>query len=127
MSSSIRISGAVLVALLLPACGVGGGGTLTPTVAQAIPTNVEALSGNERVTITWSSLSVGATFTVFRSLTHNGPYFPISVPDRFVTPTTYVDSGLPNGMDFYYVVKAGNPSARAPTPPRPRARRASGP
>jgi hypothetical protein len=40
-----------VIALALPACGTGtGGGTLTPTVAPGIPTNVTARAGNRSAT-----------------------------------------------------------------------------
>jgi alpha-tubulin suppressor-like RCC1 family protein len=103
-----RAFGILLIGLLLPACGVGGGGTLTPTVAPAIPTAVAALPGNKRVTLTWSSPSSGSTFIVKRSLTSGGPYFPVSTPTGFTTPTTYIDLGLTNQTDYFYVVCASN-------------------
>jgi alpha-tubulin suppressor-like RCC1 family protein len=69
---------------------------------------VTASAGQQRVTIRWSSPSVASTFTVKRSLTSGGPYFPISVPGQFTTPTSYVDSGLTNGISYFYVVSASN-------------------
>ncbi len=104
----VRALGLLLAALLVPACGVGGGGTLSPTVAPGVPTALRALAGNKRVTILWSSPASGATFTVKRSLTSGGPYFPVSVATGFSTPTTYVDLGLANQTEYFYVVAASN-------------------
>ncbi|HVR83498.1 MAG TPA: RCC1 repeat-containing protein, partial [Planctomycetota bacterium] len=42
------------------------------------------------------------------SLTSGGPYFPVSVPGQFPSPTTYVDAGLTNGTPYFYVVSASN-------------------
>lgn len=103
-----RLAGIFLIALLVPACGVGGGGTLTPTVQPAIPSGVTAAAGNKSVTVSWSGASSGATYVVKRSLTSGGPYFPVSVPGQFPTPTSYVDSGVANGTTYHYVVSATN-------------------
>jgi hypothetical protein len=86
-----------------------GGGTLTPTVAPGSPSQVKAVSGNGRVTLTWVSAGVSETIVVSRSQTPGGPYFPISVPAGFVAPDTYVDTGLDNDTKYYYVVTASNP------------------
>lgn len=104
-----RMAALAVVALLLPACGTGSsGGTLTPTVAPGIPSNVAARSGNRSATIDWAAPIVGAQYTVLRSLLPDGPFFPISVPAGFRTPSTYVDAGLVNGTTYYYEVVATN-------------------
>lgn len=106
----VRLWSALALAVLVPACGTvgSGNGTLTPTISPAIPANVRALAGNRSVKITWESSVSGATFVVSRSLTSGGPYFPVSVPGGFLSPTTYEDSGLSNGTDYFYVVAAAN-------------------
>ncbi|HLY08606.1 MAG TPA: RCC1 repeat-containing protein, partial [Planctomycetota bacterium] len=103
-----RVIGILVVGLLLPACSRSGSGTLTPTVSPQIPTSLSAKSGNGRVTLSWASQAAGATFTVRRSLTSGGPYFPISVPSGFTSATTYGDTGLTNDIPYYYVVCASN-------------------
>lgn len=110
-----RLIALVALAALLPACGAGGGsGTLTPTVAPGIPEDVEVRSGNRSATITWSASAAGAVYTVHRSLNPKGPFFPVSVPGGFRTPTTYVDSGLINGTSYYYQVRASNAFGESP-------------
>src|SRR5262245_31787775 len=114
-----RLSALGVIALLLPACGAqGGGGTLTPTVAPGIPSNVVARAGNRSATIEWSATVVGAQYSVRRSLLPDGIFSEISVPAQFRSSTTYVDLGLVNGTTYYYEVVATNifgassPSAR---------------
>lgn len=96
------------LALLLPACGVGGGGTLTPTVAPGVPTGLIVRAGNKSVTLDWKASAQGAQYVVQRSLLSQGPFFPISVPSQFPKPTRYVDSGLTNATTYYYQVVAVN-------------------
>jgi alpha-tubulin suppressor-like RCC1 family protein len=104
-----RVGGLGLVALLLPACGIGGGGgTLTPTIAPGSPTDVSPKAGNRSVTISWTLSAAGASYTVLRSLVSGGPFFPVSVPGQFRSPTVYVDPGLTNGTTYYYQVLAVN-------------------
>src|SRR5687767_10405906 len=102
-----RMGAILLTALLIPACGVGGGGgTLTPTTAPAVPSSVAAATGNRQVTVTWQSSSTGSTFTVKRSLTSGGPYF--ALPGSGSTATSFIDTGLTNGTSHFYVVCASN-------------------
>lgn len=103
-----RLLGICLIGLLLPACTGGGAGTLTPTVAPGIPSNVQAFPGNHSVKITWSTPDAGAQFIVERSIDAGGPFFPVSVPSQFTDPTTYVDSGLATGTSYFYVVQTTN-------------------
>lgn len=104
-----KVPALLLLALAVPACGTGSGsGTLNPAVSPAVPERVKALAGNRSVTITWDSAATGATFVVKRSLTSGGPYFPVSAPSGFADATTYVDSGLSNATEYFYVVAATN-------------------
>jgi alpha-tubulin suppressor-like RCC1 family protein len=109
-----RIYGLALLGFLLPACSVGGGGTLTPTVAPGIPQQVTATGGNRRVTLTWISSGAATRFTVLRSNGSGGPYFPVSQPGQFPTPTSYVDLDVDNGTPYFYVVIAANAFGASP-------------
>jgi alpha-tubulin suppressor-like RCC1 family protein len=102
------VLGLLAVGFLIPACGIGGGGTLTPTVAPQVPGDLSTFSGNGQVTLQWSSQAAGATFTVKRSFTRGGPYFPVSTPAGFTSSTSYVDAGLTNGSTYFYVVSSTN-------------------
>src|SRR5258708_38800081 len=100
----VRLGALLALGLILPACGLSGGGTLTPTVAPGIPSDVKSRAGNRSVTIDWTPSAAGAQYVVLRSLVPNGPFFPISIPAQFRTPTSYVDTGLLNGTTYYYQV-----------------------
>lgn len=106
MKAILRLLGLTFVGALLPACGSGGGGTLNPTVAPGIPAGVTAVPGNRSVTVSWIASAGGSSYSVLRSLTSLGPFLKVSNPDGFVSPTSYVDSGLSNGTTYYYVVEA---------------------
>jgi endonuclease I len=76
------------------------------------PMNVSAKAGYKAITLGWSTGggSAVAHYTVYRATQQSGPYVAIANP----TATSYVDSGLDNGVDYYYAVtatgKAGNRS-----------------
>ncbi|HLY08330.1 MAG TPA: RCC1 repeat-containing protein [Planctomycetota bacterium] len=103
-----RILALGLLALLLPACGLQGRGTLTPTVAPGIPSGIVTRTGNQSVTIQWTPSAQGSSYTVSRSLNSGGPFFPVSVAAQFRGTDRYVDTGLTNGTTYYYQVVAAN-------------------
>src|SRR4029077_18652232 len=75
---------------------------------------VSVNAGNTSVTIRWDASASGASYSVLRALDPKGPYFLVSTPGGFRSPTTYVDSGLSNGTSYYYSVAAGNPFGSSP-------------
>src|SRR5262245_25968616 len=69
------------------------------------PTGLTAHGDDSKVVLTWSA-ALGATrYNVKRSLTPGGPYSSI---DAAVHGTTFTDTGLTNGIPYYYVVSASN-------------------
>jgi autotransporter-associated beta strand protein len=77
----------------------------------AAPTNLTATTGNSQATLTWSN-SIGANgYVVQRSSTTGGPYATIV---SGVTTNSYTDTGLTNGLIYYYVVAATNSSGIGP-------------
>jgi hypothetical protein len=69
------------------------------------PTNLTASSGNNRVTLSWTSGAVGITgYAVKRSTTSGGPYTSIAT----LFGTAYADNSVLNGTTYYYVVSAMN-------------------
>jgi alpha-tubulin suppressor-like RCC1 family protein len=67
-----------------------------------------ARPGNRSITVSWTPSATGAGYTVLRSLTADGPFFAVTTPAQFSTPTTYVDPGLSNGTTYFYTVQALN-------------------
>lgn len=68
------------------------------------PTGLAAEARDTQVRLTWNA-SIGATgYKVKRSLVSGGPYTTIASP----TVTHYINSGLTNGVTYYYVVSATN-------------------
>lgn len=72
--------------------------------APAIPQNVVAENGFESIQLTWSPVADTdlAYYTVYRSTTSGGPYTAVDSPED----PEYLDSGLTNGVTYYYVVTA---------------------
>jgi len=91
--------------IVLAGCGsYGSGGNSGGTTVPAAPTGLMASAGNAQVSLSWSA-STGATlYYVKRSTVTGGPYTQISSP----TATTYTDSGLTNGIRYFYVFSAYN-------------------
>jgi alpha-tubulin suppressor-like RCC1 family protein len=105
IARTVRI---LLLGILVPACSPGAGGTLTPTTAPGIPSDLQARPGNRSATLSWTASAAGSRYTVLRSLTSSGPFFPVSVPGQFQKATTYVDPDLINGTPYFYQVAAEN-------------------
>jgi Domain of unknown function (DUF1929) len=74
------------------------------------PASLTATAGDKQVSLSWPS-SIGATsYHLKRSNFTNGPYVEVACP----ASTNYVDTGLTDGIAYYYVVSAafnGNPNA----------------
>jgi hypothetical protein len=51
-----RLSGLLLLAALLPACGSPGNGTLNPMDAPVIPFGVQGAGAPHRVVLSWTRL-----------------------------------------------------------------------
>ena len=94
----------------------GTSGSLTHTAATTLLVNIDppasltAVPGDTKVSLSWPS-SVGATsYHVKRSNVTGGPYVEVACPVN----TSYVNTGLTDGIPYYYVVSSafsGNPNA----------------
>jgi titin len=88
------------------------GTVITPTNIVAAPTNLVASSSGSGVNLTWSDNSTNEDqFTLSRS---TDPTFPAAGTTTFALPsntTSYADSGLTNGVTYYYRVVASNASS----------------
>ncbi|KRF06865.1 protein PlyC [Paenibacillus sp. Soil766] len=67
------------------------------------PTGVTAVSGDNRVDLSWNSVSGAISYKVKRSLVNGGPYETIS---SNISNITYTDTSAMNGTVYYYVVTA---------------------
>ncbi|GIP21044.1 hypothetical protein [Paenibacillus sp. J22TS3] len=76
-------------------------GTTNPQPTPA-PSNLTATAGDTKASLNWTG-STGATYTIKRSLTANGPYTSIA---SNVTDQSYTDTNVINGTTYYYVVTA---------------------
>jgi len=107
---------ALLLTLLLASCGgadpapeftaptPAAGGTALPV--PPVPGGLQATAGNAQVILAWS-VSAGATaYNVSRSVMSGGPWIPVAQP----TTNAFTDTGLTNGVPYFYVVAALNPT-----------------
>lgn len=81
-----------------------GGGTPGEPQVPGRPSGLQAVPGNASVALSWNAVSGASQYTVKRSLVSGGPYTVIGTANGAV----YSDSGLTNGVDYYYVVTASN-------------------
>lgn len=77
----------------------------TPQGIPSIPTSLAVENGYKSVKLTWEKSNAATTYHIKRSTTSGGPYTQIA--DR-VTNTTYTDTNLINGTNYYYVISGVN-------------------
>lgn len=85
------------------------------------PITLTATAGDKQVSLSWSSVTGATGYNIYRSTTSDGSYSKIATG---VTSTNYTDTGLTNGVTYYYYVKAvdssgveGQPSNEASATP----------
>ncbi len=79
--------------------------SVIPLGPPAAPQNVLALAGtNHAVTLSWSTDPNSAGFVVQRAPVSGGPYVPVAVSGSGACTNT----GLNNGVIYYYVIQATN-------------------
>ena len=76
-----------------------------PTGPPPAPTGLTATAGDEQVSLSWTASSGATSYILQRGRANGGPYSTIA--SRVVT-TSYKDTGLTNGITYYYVVAAVN-------------------
>ena len=79
------------------------GATAVPTVPNA--PSVSATAGNGQAALGWSVPDTTMSFNLKRGTNSGGPYLTIV---SNLTTTTYLDTGLTNCTNYYYVVSAVN-------------------
>ncbi len=87
-------------------------GTLTNPTAPAAPTGLSATAGNTQVALAWNASTGAASYNLYRSTTPGGEG---STPYRTgLTTTAFTDTGLTNGITYYYQVTAVNAGGQSP-------------
>jgi fibronectin type 3 domain-containing protein len=71
----------------------------------AAPTSLTAAPGNNQVTLAWNTASGATSYNVERSTVSGGPYTMVS---WYNTAANFTDTGLTNGVPYYYVVVSAN-------------------
>ncbi|TAL01130.1 MAG: hypothetical protein EPO07_08785, partial [Verrucomicrobia bacterium] len=77
----------------------------TLAAPPAAPTNLTAILGANQVSLSWTAPAAATSYNVKRGTTSGGPY---TVVVSGVTSTNYTNTGLTNGVTYYYVVSASN-------------------
>jgi autotransporter-associated beta strand protein len=85
---------------------VSGYDSVTTKPATPTPAGLTALPGNTQVTLLWAASSGATNYTVQRSETSGGGYIAITN----VTGTSFLDTGLVNGVTYYYILAAAGPA-----------------
>ncbi len=68
------------------------------------PTGLKALPSNGQISLSWNASPNATSYYLKRATVRGGPYTTI----RTNTTTSYVNTGLINGTNYYYVVSALN-------------------
>ena len=79
--------------------------SVTPSSSVPLPgaPTVKAVAKNASVSLAWDPVQAADTYTVKRSSTENGQYEAIA---SGLTEPSFLDIGLENNTDYYYVVQA---------------------
>jgi autotransporter-associated beta strand protein len=93
------------------------------TAPLGIPTGLVAVPGNEQVALSWNAVA-GATNYVVLLGTNSGNE---NITVASTANTTYTDTGLRNGTNYYYVVYATGPAGSSVNSAEARATPFSGP
>ena len=77
---------------------------LSPVIPPA-PTNLVAQVGNAQVRLVWNASAQAQSYLVRRALKSGGPYTTVATNIGLLS---YTDTGLTNGIPYFYVVRAVN-------------------
>ncbi|MBE1443770.1 pectate lyase [Paenibacillus sp. OAS669] len=75
----------------------------TPSAPLAAPTLVSAVPGNNKVELSWTSVTDATYYMVQRSTVNGGPYTTVA---QEVRDASFTDTGVTNGTTYYYTVVA---------------------
>jgi len=73
------------------------------------PNGLAAAAGNEQISLTWNGVAGATGYAVQRTATSGSNYTVVAT----VSGTSYTDTGLNNGTNYYYVVSALSPGGES--------------
>lgn len=76
----------------------------------AIPAGVTSTAGQNQVSLSWPAASGASSYDVKRSTAYDGVYVVVGSD---ITATNLLDTGLANGVTYYYTVTAKNSVGRS--------------
>lgn len=87
-----------------------------PSALPPAPTGVAARPGLGSVVLSWTNTPITpTTWTVRRSTNSGGPYFGLAAGiNNGVQATSYIDTAVVTGLNYYYVVTAVNAVGEGP-------------
>jgi fibronectin type 3 domain-containing protein len=83
----------------------------TLAAPPAAPTGLTAMPGHHQATLSWTASAATTGYHVQRASTSGGPYTTVATG---LTSTNFTDTGLTNGIAYYYVVSASNAIGAGP-------------
>jgi len=83
----------------------------TSSSAPVAPSGLSALAGNRQVVLFWNGVALAAGYNLQRAPASGGPYTPVT---NLITGASFTDTGLVNGLTYYYVVTATNQIGQGP-------------
>ncbi len=82
----------------------------TPGAIPSAPASLSATPGDTQISISWSASAGAVSYNVWKSTVHGGPYSLLVSQ----AGTSYVDTGLTNGVTYYYTVSAVGQAGEGP-------------
>jgi hypothetical protein len=70
------------------------------------PTGLVVIGGDTQATLTWNTSTNAASYNLKRSTTNGGPY---AIVGSSLSSPTFTDTGLTDGIIYYYIVTSINP------------------
>ena len=83
--------------------------TFVGTVSPTAPANLTATPGQNKVNLSWSTVTGASSYNVKRAVVSGGPYATLTN----VAGTSFADTNIVAGTPFYYVVSAVNISGES--------------